>query len=1744
MNDDKKESIGAMTEYYQGQQDNNTAPVSEEPRGRVIMSSELITGGAGSAELRAAQAALLASTPVDVPVNVAETLPNTAKPTKKVAAQAMLTPYGVTDHQIFEYDVDSPFGTYADGTPEDGQYLFNTGAGAGNAGGIIGADLKPRALDSSEGSPYFFDGAVPASYNPVLPFTVDVPEYGLQAEVETTDPQKIAYLLATGVGGLPEEQFLGYSNISLQPGEGWPSVIGKTFRMYTPAYTDFISNAKIRATTAFDVAQQRRRVLNDLYDNDEYKQLQAAVLGGDKDAIDKIRKLEQDTLNNDETINALLGIKDEKLAYLEKEFANKMRLNNAALNIGATPNQSMFYGIASNFAAQLGLMGMVGAISSPQVATLASSGIFYFANQDELERNLKENMPGLTPFERHTKSMRDAVPVSALEAIGNYALFGSRINAVRRHVKSNFARYANAAGERIAASQVDAVSEVAQNRMIDYLSNNMRDDNYNERLRADFMTYLLVSATGLASVPGALVAEKVQKARDMVEKGQLTDDTDPLATQMAYTARLGAQIGALTPDQTFAEIIDLASPEGQAYLDRSDKITFDGALDKFTPEALKQATDLMSGLKEENFNDFFKRFRADVSAAIPEEITGNTRTVLARTFDALQAVALVKGGGELALPKMEVVDKVPDGGYGQYNRATDTMQIARYPNDSALRDATFVSGTDLAPISVADAAWLHEIAHYYDRQLRRKDGLFEKFLPTYFGMLAKTYGDVQAGVLKQVMTEQNKGETWVPSDTKGALKAQDTTEWFASSWMRMGRELLKNLGFEGNVAEVLDVATILATRMQLPSYQAALGELNRSMRTLIQNNDAFLTELARAHEEEGLAKAIQDYMAGDTKALGKDEIAKLLDVLKTSAGVDGEKILAEAFESVNPPKDGESFSEQILREFEEAIDRNAQIEGSDNINAAKRINRDAAILEKAEGKSDKTLPAADFGRNPVARQRFEEDLKTLNLFGLDEQITQDDNDVKKMAGYNPVAEAQEEARALEQEREKTGFPARAAEKVNGRTYEEDVAAFKDAVNKIKKTPKIMNWVLANQGTGSVANILWLIGGDEAVNKLYPIEAQYNIQESDSIQQMEKFESRVVGKGKLFKNRLEHNTFLNKARMRSIEAKGVYDAALQQFVDKVISPAHAMSVYAWSKDPVEKARTLKAFNGNAANMQAVIDQLTPEQKSYVDEMQGDRMDHWDEYRQGYNDEGKIVGKRKGSYWPSMSAHRVAMGDVRPNFEAARNQDLDYPMAVGTGPDAIELFGQQIRRSAGGKSGFYRTIQRLKDIVDYKSDNTTADFNPENQALEAQAARSSADMRALLAHKLGDPQMVQNFAEALDDYVAKSDSQIVSNSYVSIFGRNVVTSFFIARPMQFIKQLTDTISGYGAAENQAAYWANTAKAVGNLPAAIKEMLQRSAWVRNRIKGLNYDEQLTASAAHGGDSALMRWAASKSNLKPGLQSFLATYQSWNRAALELGLSPMQAGDVGSIIVGGYGLLKEFDAKYPGDPERAVREWEVAMQRRRSNTNQAMRSLTQRRWNRDWRGQALALMNDQMMKGASIFRAFMGAYRGERSAKSAAMEISSITLSILAFMLITAGIWDLWDDNEENDEAVYNTLKSEAISNVLGINPVANAMLSPIIQSMLSDYEYRFGMPITNMISRMTKEDNATRIGDALTGLGILAPAARLLEIGEGVSMATSAEPEKAEAGRRVLVGASVSSAKRRAGVKKDVDKNDEDE
>lgn len=730
------------------------------------------------------------------------------------------------------------------------------------------------------------------------------------------------------------------------------------------------------------------------------------------------------------------------------------------------------------------------------------------------------------------------------------------------------------------------------------------------------------------------------------------------------------------------------------------------------------------------------------------------------------------------------------------------------------------------------------------------------------------------------------------------------------------------------------------------------------------------------------------------------------------------------------------------------------------------------------------------------------------------------------------------------------------------SYKEDVKFFEDDLDS-KETKPASKWftkAFGGYSNGDLNTAMWILspkGRDR-----YDILSGLASGEAGAINAMDEFWTEVG-----ITTEFDKSKFLADINQPSINARRVADG-MDGFTDQVLTPNEAMQVYIDYNTPHNRPNIMATFGNDENAIEEVINQLTPEQKEFASTMQQFLRKKY--LRRDYYTEGQLndvietmdddkfeitfgidkehfnpmefLDKQEEEtlYWPRVSLQYAIIGDRRPNYQISRNNDPDDPSAI---LPATEAFSGYVYRQEMGKTGVYAQIRRMKDLFFYDPNDEKGNMDSKAEALSKEVMKTSNRLRRkALKRFANDEKQLENFGKLLKDFLdGKRTTELGTNIFHKI-ARDYVSGRVSWKLIQFFKNLPNITLPWGVVEDKARYWRDSVWAAANFGEAKKELMENVPLLLARFKKTGQNEMLQKNA-EGSDNLLMAWAGNE-KLSQGQRNLVSNLVALSNTMKKYGLSPLTAGDEAAIVVGHYGLYKQMVDKY-GKAE-GVRKFTQFIATRQATSNQATKSLLVRQWNRDFRGWFISFISEPVARIRSAATAVESARRGETTAKDAFKEISGLVLSAVLFSMISAGIIDLWDEDEENDKEVYESLAREGISTLLGIHPVASSTVGQMLSSKLFGGRGGMSAPLESGLDQLfddISDGEWDKVLATVAGMsGVIIGADNLYSSASGGVRAVT-DDDYVWTGLRRAMGASKSHAEKRTG-QEDVEKQENEE
>lgn len=1380
-----------------------------------------------------------------------------------------------------------------------------------------------------------------------------------------------------------------------------------------------------------------------------------------------------------------------------------------------TPNAGILASVGKSLPSamgQIGLMSMGGAAGNWPMQIIMGG------MQGQSTWEAMEGL-GLSASERNWRALGSAALSTILNRIGIFSMAQSRLAVTRRFAASTWKRMASVGAQSLLGATAEGITELGDELVQDMFAMNIKDDNFSQRMD-NYITSLLAGAiSGLVSLPTNIRAEQYAIASEKVLANKLGKSASQLEASLKKFAVAAENAGLMSAKEAMDLAYIMSLPAAQAQMNEAMRRNIDAIYDRADPKLLKELTGWTGKDAAETMQDY-KNLDAKVMQALPKDMKESTKIMVTRAMRGVASVLSIYAHKDIKVPAFKY-----RAGLSEYDPQTNTIYISRNLQNSTEADQ-FVRNRDLKKISPEQRSLLHEIGHMLDVQFGTGSRL-KDFLPAYFNAIAKVFGQKRAVEVEKAMPKSKKRVGNVKNQAD-YMSNKNTTEWFAYSLGRLGKAAGDAIGLTGDIAHHVDVANVMAKQLLIPELQAALTEYNNAMAELIKQNDDTLIAMAKAAGEKGLAESIERYIAGDDSAMSKEDVAALYRVLKSYVGSEGAKILSEAFANVST----ETFMERTNREFRESIEY-APTRG-----------------KKKVGDTEIEDFGGEDGYTPDDIYSLNERPQISGLFEMPSMVKL--NEIQPL----PMNEKENPFRRKQTHLERR---IKASKKVGGmKSFDENVKKITGILSAkdYKPVSKFFTKVFAGYGSGDINTYLNMISPE--LQKEFDLVEGFATAEATALDAMRK-----MWEAAGLTNRYKRNVFINNLNQPSIIAKHVNDGN-GLYMTTTITPNQALNIYLGAKT---KARSnwIATFGGNEAEMEAVINQLTPEQKAFGDAMQEflrkeylnrgvyteeELMDLSDKTRDELGlapddtlDVPEFLAKQDEEtlYWPRLSMSHD-LDDRRPNYDIARKFAPDDPSSFKV--PATEMVGSYIYRMSAGKSEVYSKIRRLNDLFFYDESKETGNMDKKAKEVSDHVRKESMRLRRQALKAFGNSERtMENFRNLLNDYLNGIHDKEIGTDIANKIMRDYIAGQIMWKPIQFLKNLSNTFMFVGVAPKKSRWALDALWAATHFKEAQQFMIEKVPMIRTRYENAEIDEQLRQSTS-ASDSILMTIAENKT-MSEGARNMVSNIVAISQAAKQAGYYPIMAGDKIANVVGGYSVLKQM-IEQNGEAE-GVRLFTQQLATKQSTTNRAVKSLMQRDWNKGFLGQFIAYMSEALGKTKSTFLAIENANRGVITWKQAGMEVASTFMSMAIFSLISAGVVDLFDEDEENDEEVFKALGREGISMVTGFHPLGGSVFAPMISELFLDGQQSISSPFTTGVFRalnaLEEKDWSKVTAEVAGATGILIGAGVLEDMLTGLARTVSDDEAYAESGWRMLSGESESRAEKRAGYKEPVEKNEDE-
>lgn len=585
--------------------------------------------------------------------------------------------------------------------------------------------------------------------------------------------------------------------------------------------------------------------------------------------------------------------------------------------------------------------------------------------------------------------------------------------------------------------------------------------------------------------------------------------------------------------------------------------------------------------------------------------------------------------------------------------------------------------------------------------------------------------------------------------------------------------------------------------------------------------------------------------------------------------------------------------------------------------------------------------------------------------------------------------------------------------------------------------------------GNVMATLDWVGGEDLVKQFDLVNAEriwnnerFAIQESMQNKAMEQMKKTVLGMEAFYND-------MARGRVDMVDSDGKV---------RTLNGFEMMDVWLNNDQPFAKKRNELAFKDGQAGVDAVIAQMTPEMIQYATLMRETIADLREEYQ-------KVLGMRFHdweNYFPIADRRGQLLSKNRVFSNYTRDFGAQGELQIR---DAREMFNMYVNRVAMAKSGYYKQLTLLKSMLTGVPEKFSQ-IEGDEVALAAKLEEGNIKINQLLQDALGE----DGALKLLDsiDTLMRSPTQDIVMFNKGVLGKAVANariSRLVWAPISWAKNATNIFLQANAdPDGSASYWQGMANALSNPVEAWKFMMQFPT-IRNRLKGITVDEFLQATNVS--PSMLTDLANMINSGKSTPSKVMAQMAAITKTANKTGQAFMLYGDAFGNVFGLYGYATKLMDQYNGNIDMVDRALNDHIVRTQSSTMRSVKSSFHRKLlSLPIVGGLASFTGDPVQKFNTISQNIAQAIVGEKTFGEASRKVLPIVMSTIAFILVSVGIGDLWDDNPENDEEVYNALNNELISQSLSFTPLSG-VLAPTVKRLFGMQDAGMNTPFTSMMN-----------------------------------------------------------------------------
>ena len=1638
-------------------------------------------------------------------------------------------------------------------TPEQG-VEFNPDTTEVYRGGVASPkatyNTRRQTLDD-KGNPLYFE----PNYQAVAPYDFDT-MFG-KVKANTVDANKLKWQIGKAQGVFDDKDFMGYLPI---PDVGrlsmWSHAVGDTKGF-------LVSAPDMLARGAFNTAGEIGKAGTWL--------LSPAI----NTTIDFINK------NPDAIVSDILkgimfeGSPDHPTGIIMNDLNNMMNLMDNAV----APEEKM---IMQAFAADLedqslraqvarGFGDGVGALLLAPANKELVFTLLNFANANQMRQNALN--AGVSPLFAELYGAVGPTATTALD-IFQFDLYfkgaalsaHAGLEALKNLNRSNLYKFGQTLLRRGGDALVESGTEMVQESI-----EGMYDPEFLED-PTDRLAVAGLSAIGLtmATMPVAVINARGKEQAELAKAYGVYDQYLTVRKKTVDLVDSWEKAGRINASMK-NEIVDMILTEAPQQVIRDIREGVKGQLDKIPVEERVEFANTLANVNPENFaiQEFAKLDNSIETALSGVRVSDDTKTMVKGVMrGAASVIALATGAkpSEIKVPTFKLVS-----GDSYYDAKTNTIGISKdFSNiwftktrENVQPGTTedynqYVSNGAMVSTQQSDrlSTVLHELAHWLDYQVGEKG--FGDFFQNYYNNISRAFGAENA----QKVRSATNNFTTNRFGTKGGEYAatNNATEWNAQAISRIGKRSAEYFGLgKSKAARFLTYANVMFN--QMPQFTGLVGynqgktisNIQQAIRNVTKNNRNTIDNMIEVFGNDKIKQAIKDFNNGEYRNYAdlseyladKNMLRDLYEVMDSFADATTSRKIKDLFDSESEMENFVTagdyyFNTGFDNEVENVRQRRAQAKekkAQESGEAKKPVqaNNNVRQVTLSNGKTVSVYPQ---GMPNLGQGKQTSGSDTIGPDDLEQRDVLPNNYI---IDSDPVEEIQQSFERGKQETE-DDIPSYDVE-VDGRKVGEDISILTQGIfARAKNLPnKIVKWFASSGWGWGLDRIVTTMFGRDASNKL-DIAGKYSLRNTMRTQMFEQFLnnlSPIIGDIKTNKNQalFKYKTMLNQlgfVRVKGVEMNNPVVADLTFKQD--LTGWEVMYVYLMKRMGDKYANRIQ--QSTKANINDLIATLTDEEKQFADTMSNTLREVWI----------KRVGEENAvfNYFPILDAEHEFFDETSvDNFRA--RMDTDSAITI---TDAGRLFSKEISRMSSWDSGYYRTLKRLREVLQYKGAEGR-NINPET---DNELKKASGILAGQVKDIFGRDGY-HNLLRLIDNQIADPQEQMLdsaSSQTLNQMGMNVIKSMLSFKFMSLPKNMVNITMMWGGAKDQALYWNRFGEGIANMKRTWEYMMAHSAEIRQRYNNIGYNEFLDQRSTGGNTApvfkgisklfANMNWGSDKTG---GMAKMSAALDMMGDTGLKMF---MLSGDAVANVYGGYGLIKDYMAQGMTE-EEAFKKLDRYIIEHQSSSNMAMKPLKQLEANKSLAGQLMAFTSEGVVKWASILGTFDEVKMGTATKSEAIANAMSIAMSMILFAFLSAGVYDLWDDDEKVREEAQDALTASMIDQMFGGLVVGNGFLTPMIQNLIGvGGQGGMSAPLwsfaTDGINNLKRGEYDRLVTKALESSGLLIGANAVYNDVQGFMLLNSPEPEIREAGFRMMLGRTPGYAEKRTGakLKETVEKNDE--